>query len=108
MKETGYATLKIGAMNSSYTVHFPAVLGFEPGDIVKISCYRRGDADKKLFVFIKRVLKLGIGRGCIVNKSSGLKKGDVIIARIDYVGNGGSYTDDTGVQVKEGFEDPFE
>lgn len=103
MKDTVYTTVKVRGIHSSVAVNFSDVLGYEPGDIVRLTFYRKGNPND-VHTIVKKVVKLGNSRGCYVDKSLDIKNGEILIVRIDDMDG----KNDTRVEVEKGFEDPFE
>lgn len=109
MKNTMYTTLRIGAINGISTIYMPKILSLKIGDVIKVTCYKRDDPEKKLMSFTKKIMSFGGGGvGCYVNKNVGLKKGDVIVARLEYARKlEGENGIDPGVSAEEIFEKDF-
>ena len=107
MNDTIYMTLKVYKNGSSNIVYLADYLGADVGEIVNITFYKMGDADKKLSKLRKRVVKVGKGRGIYIDKRAGVEKGNIIVARIDPLVAAGE-KDDTRVKAEEGFKEPFE
>ena len=97
-------TLKVGMVNQSSTIYFPNYLGFVAGDIVRLTLYKLGEP-KNVYALTKRLVKIGNSRGCYIDKVCNINKGDLVVVRIQCIQG---CSDDTGIQVEEGFEEPFE
>ena len=105
MKETVYVTLRVFTNAASTLIYLSDYLGIEMGEVVRLTFYRMGDPEKEIFVLNKRVVRVGNAKGCYIDKSCGICRGDVIIARIEpFIGD----EDDTRVKTEEGFETPFD
>lgn len=100
-------TMKVYENGASHIVYLADHLGIDTGDMVGLTFYKMGDVSKKVMKLTKRVVKVGNGKGCYIDKRMDVAKGDIIIARIDPV-NGKGEKDDTRVKTEEGFEGPLE
>lgn len=107
MKETVYMTMKVFDNAGSHLVYLSDHLGIDVGDMVALTFYKMGDCDRKIMKLTKRVVKVGNGRGCYIDKRLGVIRGDVIIARIDPAGVAGEKSD-ARIKAEKGFEEPFE
>lgn len=104
MKDTVYTTVEARFINTSVAIYFSDILGYEPNDIVDLIFYKKGQPLKKHKI-TKRVVKLGDGRGCYINKSCGVEKGDILVVCVRDANRG---KDDTGIKTEEGFEESVE
>lgn len=104
MKETVYMTLKVYHNGCTPLIYLADYLGFEPGDMVRMSFYKLGQPNdvQKL---IKRVVSVGNGRGCYIDKRCGVCKGDIVVMRIEPFKE---VPDDSRIETEKRFEEPFE
>lgn len=98
MKDTVYTTAKVYTLNGSTFIYLSKILGYVPGDTVRMTFSMKGQPEMK--TLIKKVTKFGNSCGCLIDRSYGLKKGDIIVARIEEASG-----DDTGVEAEEGTEE---
>ena len=107
-KNAVYVTKKLCTTNKSVTIYLPNFVGLEVGDVVRLTCYEYGNPAHKSMV-IKRVCKLGGSAiGCYLDKTLGFKKGDIVVARAEYIGKVKADSDDTGITVEKAFEKDFD